>query len=129
LTVTAGSASVVSIAGGAGQFTPNGTAFTNALTVFVSDADGNPITSGVTVTFTAPSSGASGMFRASGNGGVCLASGNGIAVTSCTATTNAYGIASSLSFTAIATAGNYNVAVTTTPTLSGSPLSFPEDNT
>jgi len=54
------------------------------------------------------------MFRASGNGGVCLASGNGIAVTSCTATTNAYGIASSLSFTAIATAGNYNVAVTTT---------------
>jgi hypothetical protein len=128
LTASAGSASAVAIAGGAGQFTANGTAFTNPLTVFVSDAHGNPITSGVTVTFTAPASGARGTFLAAGNGGTCLATG-GMAVASCTATTNASGVASSLTFTAFSTAGNYDVAVATTPTLTGSPLSFPEDNT
>ena len=60
------------------------------------DAGNNPV-SGVVVTFTAPTSGASGTFAGGLN----------------TATTNASGVATSAAFTANATAGAYNVTATT----------------
>jgi adhesin/invasin len=126
LKVGLGSATTIAIAGGDGQFTPNGTAFTTPLTAFVTDNDGNAI-SGVTVTFTAQGSAANGTFLALSSGGTCMASG-GIAVTSCTAVTNSSGVASTLSFTANSTAGNYEVLVTA-PTTAPNPLYFFEDNT
>ena len=69
------------------------TAFTTALQATVKDAGSNPL-SGVTVTFTAPGSGASGTF-----------SGTGTA----TAVTNGSGVATAPAFTANATAGSYTV--------------------
>jgi hypothetical protein len=86
----------------------------------VTDADGNPV-SGATVTFTAPSTGASGTFKATA--GTCAA--GGTATTSCSATTSSTGQASSLVFSANATAGSYNVAVTSTGT---TPLENPMTN-
>jgi len=71
------------------------TAFGAPLVVTVKDAKGNPV-SGVTVTFAAPGSGASGAF----SGGVN------------TATTNASGAATSPTFTANAIAGSYVVVAT-----------------
>lgn len=71
------------------------TTFTVPLAVTLTDQDGNPI-SGVTVTFTAPASGASGRFTGSGN--------------SVTAPTNAQGVATAPSITANSTAGGYAVA-------------------
>ena len=69
------------------------TAFTTALQATVKDANNNPL-SGVTVTFTAPSSGASGSF-----GGSATA----------TAVTNASGLATAPALTANGTAGSYTV--------------------
>ncbi|MDQ6705372.1 MAG: hypothetical protein M3Z85_05340, partial [Acidobacteriota bacterium] len=81
--------------------------------VSVKDMTGNPV-SGVTVTFAAPSTGASGSFAGGAN----------------TAVTNAAGVAASMIFTANATAGSYTVAATipggAAPavfTLTNSPLS------
>ena len=125
LTVNVGSASSIAIAGGDGQFATSSTAFTNPLTAFVTDANGNPVAA-VTVTFTAPTSGAGGTFHAASNGGTCLASGGSV-VTSCTAVTNSSGVASSLTFTANATPGTYHVAATAAAT-TPNPLYFAEDN-
>ncbi len=70
------------------------TAFANALAVTVKDAGSNPL-SGVNVTFTAPGSGASGLFSNS--------------TATIVVATNASGVASA-AFTANATAGGpYNV--------------------
>src|SRR5438067_6755546 len=66
-----------------------GTAFANALAVTVKDAGSNPV-SGVSVTFTAPGSGASGVFSNS--------------IATITVVTNASGVASA-PFTANGTAG------------------------
>jgi hypothetical protein len=76
------------------------TAFANALAVTVKDAGGNPV-SGVNVTFTAPGSGASGVFSNS--------------TATIVVATNASGVASA-PFTANATAGG---AYTVTATASG----------
>ncbi len=73
------------------------TAFTNPLVVTVKDASNNPI-SGITVTFTAPASGAGGSFAGTG--------------TTATAVTSNSGIATSPVFTANGAAGSYNVAAT-----------------
>ncbi len=73
------------------------TAFATALSVTVKDAAGNPV-SGVSVTFTAPTSGASGTFSNSTN--------------AITVPTNASGMASAGSFTANLALGGYNVAAT-----------------
>src|SRR2546421_586308 len=70
------------------------TAFATVLQATVTDAYNNPV-SGVTVTFTAPSSGASGKFA------------NTTATT--TATTNASGQATASAFTANTSAGSYSV--------------------
>jgi hypothetical protein len=88
-TLTAGS---ITASSGTPQSTLINTAFPNPLVATVKDAANNPI-SGVTVRFAAPPSGASGTFA----GGVN------------TATTNASGVATSTTFTANNSVGNYTV--------------------
>ena len=85
----------IAAAGGTPQNAPINTAFAAQLQVTVTDTGNNPV-SGVTVTFTAPGSGASGTFA----GGVN------------TATTNASGVATSAVFTANSVAGSYTVSAT-----------------
>jgi hypothetical protein len=90
LTNTAGApASMTANAGTTPQSTAINTAFTNALAVTVKDAGSNPV-SGVSVTFTAPVTGASGKFSNS--------------TATITVATNASGVASA-PFTANSTAG------------------------
>jgi hypothetical protein len=81
-------------AGTTPQSTTVNTAFSTALAVQVLDFAGNPV-SGVKVTFTAPSSGASGTFT----GGV----------TSVVVKTGSNGVATAPTFTANGTAGKYTV--------------------
>ncbi len=96
VTLTVQATSITATAG-APQTALLGAAFGTTLQAQVKDAGGNPL-SGITVTFTAPSSGAGGTFA----GGA----------TSATAVTNASGIAISPVFTANSTAGNYTVTAT-----------------
>src|SRR4029077_14440857 len=89
-TVTVGAAaSMTANAGTTPQTATVGTAFANALAVTVKDAGSNPV-AGVNVTFTAPGSGASGVF--------------GNSTATITVATNASGVASA-PFTANLTAG------------------------
>ncbi len=81
------------------------TAFATALQATVLDVNSNPV-SGVTVTFTAPGSGASGTFT-----------------TSNTAVTNGLGVATANAFTANSTAGSYTVTANVSPAL-GTPATF-----
>jgi type II secretory pathway pseudopilin PulG len=118
-------AAEIDINSGYGQTATHGTAFASPLTAVVTDGAGNNV-AGVLVTFTAPTTGSGGTFLAAANGGTCLATG-GIAVSSCTATTNANGVASSLTFTAGAVPGIYAVNVTATGVVP-SPLVFEEEN-
>jgi hypothetical protein len=92
LTNTASSPASITATSGTPQSTNDDTAFGAPLVAKVIDASGNALT-GVTVTFTAPSTGASGSFA----GGVN------------TATTNASGVATSGTFTANGTLGSYTV--------------------
>jgi len=88
-----GTASSITATGGTSQSATVNTAFATPLQATVKDAGNNPV-SGVTVTFTAPASGASGTFA----GGVN------------TAKTNTQGVATAGTFTANSTAGGpYNV--------------------
>jgi hypothetical protein len=100
LTNTAGApTSMAANPGTTPQSAAVGTAFANPLAVTVKDAGNNPV-SGVSVTFTAPASGASGTFSNSTN--------------TITVATNASGVASA-SFTANSTAGGpYAVAAAST---------------
>ena len=91
---TLGVPSSISVNGGSGQSTTVLTTFATALSAKVTDVNGNAL-SGVSVTFNAPTSGASGTFA----GGV----------SSVTATTNASGVATATAFTANSTAGAYTV--------------------
>jgi beta-lactamase superfamily II metal-dependent hydrolase len=91
LTNNAGPAAIISSFAGTPQSAAISTAFPTALQAQVTDASNNPL-SGVSVTFTAPPSGASGAFSGSA-----------------TVLTNASGIATAPTFTANATAGSYNV--------------------
>jgi hypothetical protein len=86
----------IKVSAGSGQKTTVNTAFATALQAKVTDAKGNAVV-GISVTFTAPTSGASGTFS---NGS-----------TSITVTTNSSGVAS-VKFTANTTAGAYNVKAT-----------------
>ena len=99
-TVIAGAATQIAIVSGSGQSASTGSAFTNPLVAVVEDAAGNPV-SGVPVTFTGPSSGASGSFAT-------CAGGNPTSY-ECVVTTNSSGDATASTFTANATAGSYNV--------------------
>jgi hypothetical protein len=124
LNVTAGAAANIAVNGGYGQSTTAGTSFSAPLTAVVTDGGGN-LVAGVVVTFTSPTGGAGGTFLAAANGGTCLATG-GVAVSSCTATTNINGVASSLTFTANAVSGSYSVSATATG-VTGS-AAFEEEN-
>ena len=103
LTNQAGAAASIAATGGTPQTATINTAFTHRLAATVKDSFGNPV-AGVTVTFNAPTSGASGTFA----GGVN------------TARTSALGVATAQVFTANGTAGSYTVtaktgALTTSP--------------
>jgi streptogramin lyase len=94
---SAGTAASIAATTGTPQSARTNSAFNNFLVVTVKDASGNPV-GGVSVTYTAPGSGASGTFP--GN------------VATATAMTNSSGVAVSPTFTANATTGNYIVAGT-----------------
>ena len=76
-----------------------GSVFANALAVTVTNKSGEPV-AGVSVTFTAPSSGASGTFSGGGD--------------TFTTATNSSGIATAETFTANSDAGTYTVTATST---------------
>jgi hypothetical protein len=103
LTNLAGPPAAITATGGTPQSTKINTAFPENLEATVTDASGNPV-SGATVTFNAPTTGASGTFA----GGVN------------TAVTNTQGVATSPVFTANATTGSYTVTAKT-GTLTTSP--------
>ena len=111
LTNTAGAAASVTATAGTPQSTAINTAFGTALQATVRDAGSNPV-SGVTVTFTAPGSGASARFSG---------------LTTATAVTNASGIATAPTLTANGTTGTY--AVTATAPGVATPASFNLTNT
>lgn len=97
VTFTAFAASINATAG-TPQSAPVNTAFAINLQATVRDGANNPL-SGVTVTFNAPASGASGTFA------------NGTKTT--TATTNTNGVTTASIFTANGTAGSHNVTAST----------------
>lgn len=80
---------------GSGQSATVSAAFSSPLAATVTDSGGSPV-SGVSVTFTAPSSGASGTFATSGSATE-------------SDTTNSSGVATSSAFTANSTTGSYSV--------------------
>ncbi len=99
ITVSAATASSITATAGTSQSgTINGT-FATLLQATVRDIDGNPV-GGVSVTFTAPASGASGTFAGGSK--------------TFTTTTNAAGQATATAFTANATAGGYTVSAAAT---------------
>jgi hypothetical protein len=93
-------------AGGTPQSTTVNTAFAFPLVARVFDAYGSPVT-GVTVTFTAPASGASGRFSAG-------------ATATTTAVTDSSGLATAPTLTATTTAGSYTVTASADGTTSAS---------
>lgn len=93
LSNTAGAAASITATGGTPQSAAINSAFATALSATVEDADSNPV-SGAVVTFTAPASGAGGLFT----GGV----------STITATTNSSGVAST-TITANGILGLYTV--------------------
>jgi adhesin/invasin len=97
--VTGGAPTGVTTTGGTPQSTTVRTTFAQPLVALVTDAAGNPL-SGKAVTFTAPTSGASGTFAAGG--------------TTVTATTDVNGRATSPVFTANSTSGVYTVTASVT---------------
>ena len=106
-TIVAASASkLVAVTGSSGQSTAINTAFAIPLMVTVEDQYGNPEPGEIySVTFTAPSSGASGTFAGANN--------------TDTVNTNSQATATAATFTANGTAGTYQVTVTSgtlTPT-------------
>jgi len=96
MTNTPGAATTMVVNAGDGQSATITLSFTTSLSVIVKDAGGN-VVPGAVVTFSAPGSGASGLFGAS---------------TTTTATTNASGIATAATFKANAIAGTYTITVT-----------------
>jgi hypothetical protein len=90
----------ITVTAGSGQSTTINTTFGAALQATVRNSGNNPVT-GAPVTFTAPSSGASGTFA---NGSVTV-----------TVMTNASGVATAPAFTANSTAGTYDVTATVAP--------------
>jgi len=110
ITLTYGPASAVTVVSGSGQSATVNAAFSSQLVAIVKDAQGNAVP-GVTVTFTAPSSGASGTFANS--------------TTTTTATSASNGQATSTTFTANTVAGSYTVSAGAT---GASSASFSETN-
>src|SRR5205823_4103334 len=112
LTVNAQTPASITATAGTPQSTSVNTSFGTALAATVKDSSNNPV-SGMTVTFTAPGTGASGTYA----GGS----------TTATATTNATGVATASTFTANGTAGSYTVTATVSGV--GTPANFSLTNT
>ncbi len=112
LTNTAGPPASITATSGGNQSAQINHAFGSPLVVTVKDASGNVI-SGVNVTFSAPTSGASGTFAGGVTAGVVQ--------------TNSSGVATTTTFTANATAGSYSVSATVAGI--GNPASFALTNT
>jgi hypothetical protein len=100
LTNTSGPAASITATSGSLQDATTGTAFEAPLVATVVDSNQNPV-SGVSVTFTAPATGASGTFAS-----------NSTATE--TDTTNSSGVATSSILTANATSGSYTATATVT---------------
>ena len=114
LSNTAASPASITASAGATQSATVGTAFGTALEATVSDSDGNPV-SGVSVTFTAPASGASGAFSNGAN--------------TETDSTNSSGVATASTFTANATVGGPFTVTANFTGNTGAPASFSLTNT
>jgi hypothetical protein len=97
---TAGAPTTLTATGGASQYVTVSTSPAGALVANVTDGDGNPV-QGVSVTFTAPTTGASGTFTSTGNNVE-------------TPTTDVNGNATVSDFVANATQGGYNVVASST---------------
>ncbi len=110
VTLAYGPAATVAVVSGSGQSATVNAAFGSSLVAVVKDAQGN-LVPGVTVTFAAPLSGASGTFANS--------------TTTTTATSASNGQAASGAFTANTTAGSYTVTASAIGTTSAS---FSETN-
>lgn len=95
-----GGTTIITATSGTPQTAIGGQPFRSVLTATVTDNQNNPV-QGVTVTFAAPSTGASGTFTV-----------NGVNSNSMTGVTNSNGIASSTTFTANTTSGTYNLTAT-----------------
>ncbi len=104
-TVSAAAVAGIAATSGGSQSAAVSTAFTNPLSATVTDTYGNT-KSGVSVTFSAPASGASATFAA---GGGCISNPQ---TYQCVASTNSSGVATSSTFTANATRGTYNISAT-----------------
>ncbi len=98
LTNTPGSAAHITVLSGSPQSAYIDQLYTTPLEVTVTDAHGNPVAPGTSVTFTAPASGPSGTFKGSG--------------TSAVVGTDAKGNATAPDFTANAIAGPFTVTAT-----------------
>lgn len=85
----------IAVSAGSGQSTTVNTNFSTALQATVTDAFGNPVAAGYSVTFTAPSSGASGTFSGSATA---------------TVSTNSSGVATAPTLAANTSAGSYSVS-------------------
>lgn len=120
INVSAGAPHTVAVVSGSGQSAAVSTALANPLVAKVTDSSGNPVP-GVSVTFAAPSSSASGTFASTG----CTSNPH---TYSCVSTTAANGQATSSAFTANATPGTYNVSATATGGTNPS-VNFSETNT
>jgi hypothetical protein len=104
-TITAGTPVSIKIVSGNNQFTTVNTNFTYPLVVQVTDAYGNPVPN-ASVTFTAPTSGATGTFA--------TCSGGNPTANECVLSTNASGLATSSTIKANTAAGGpYNVSAAT----------------
>lgn len=106
-------ASSIAVSSGSPQYTTVSTAYASPLVAEVTNSQGNPV-SGATVTFSAPSSGASGAFA--------TCPGTGSNSTTCVETTNSSGLATSTTFTANATPGAFAINASVSGT--SSPAAF-----
>ena len=113
LTNTAGAAATVTASAGSGQSTTVSTTFATALQATVTDGGGNPV-NGVLVTFTAPTSGASGTF-AGGSTTASVATGsNGIAIApALTANSQAASFAVTAAVAGVASPASFTLTNTT----------------
>jgi hypothetical protein len=102
--IVAGTANTITMVSGSPQSATQGSAFGSPLVALVTDTYGNPV-SGASVTFAGPSSGASGTFAG--------CSGGNPHTYSCVVTTGANGEATSSTFTANNTGGQYTVTAST----------------
>ena len=109
--VSSGKAAAIAESSGSPQSATVHSAFGSPLVAKVTDSGGNPV-SGASVTFTAPTSGASGTFA--------TCSGGNPTANECVVTTNSSGLATSSVFTANTVAGGPYTVSATTSGVSGS---------